>query len=55
MVTARNVSAPPGSPVIIVASDDENPDCVSAQAIPVAAPMMSRIAPDSEAVSTSIG
>jgi TRAP-type C4-dicarboxylate transport system permease large subunit len=33
----------------------ENPDCVSAQAMPVAAPMMSRIAPDSEAVETSIG
>jgi hypothetical protein len=27
----------------------------SAQAMPVAAPMMSRIAPDSEAVETSIG
>ena len=33
----------------------EKPDCVSAQAMPVAAPMMSRIAPDSAAVSTSIG
>ena len=33
----------------------EKPDCVSAQAIAVAAPMMSRIAPHSEAVSTSIG
>ena len=33
----------------------EKPDWVSAQAMPVAAPMMSRIAPDSDAVSTSIG
>ncbi len=46
---------PPGRPVIAVASCAEKPDCVSAQAMPVAAPMMSRIAPDSEAVSTSIG
>ena len=37
------------------ASDCEKPDCVSAQAMPVAAPMMSRIAPDSVAVVTSIG
>ena len=38
-----------------VASDAEKPDWVSAQAMPVAAPMISRIAPDSAAVSTSIG
>ena len=37
------------------ASEAEKPDWVSAQAIPVAAPMMSRIAPDRAAVSTSIG
>ena len=37
------------------ASEAENPDWVSAQAIPVAAPMMSRIAPESAAVSTSMG
>ena len=37
------------------ASEAEKPDWVSAQAMPVAAPMMSRIAPDSAAVSTSIG
>ena len=33
----------------------EKPDWVSAQAMPVAAPMMSRIAPDRAAVSISIG
>ncbi len=33
----------------------EKPDWVSAQAMAVAVPMMNRIAPESEAVSTSIG
>ena len=47
--------APPGSAVMSWASVAEKPDCVSAQAMPVAAPMMSRIAPDSDAVSTSMG
>ncbi|MET4762453.1 hypothetical protein ABH975_005534 [Bradyrhizobium ottawaense] len=37
------------------ASEAEKPDCVRAHAIPVAAPMISRIAPDNDAVSTSIG
>ena len=44
--TAMKVTAPPGSPAIAAASEREKPDCVSAQAMPVAAPMMSRIAPD---------
>jgi hypothetical protein len=33
----------------------EKPDCVRPQAIAVAAPMISRMAPHSEAVSISIG
>ena len=37
------------------ASAAEKPDWVSAQAMPVAAPMISRIAPDSAAVSISMG
>ena len=37
------------------ASKAEKPDWVSAQAMPVAAPMMSRMAPESDAVSTSMG
>ena len=37
------------------ASCREKPDWVSAQAIPVAVPMISRMAPDSAAVSTSAG
>ena len=49
------VTAPPGSPVIAAASEREKPDCVSPHAIPVAVPMMSRIAPDRHAVATSIG
>ena len=55
IVTARNIGAPPGRPVMNAASEVEKPDCVSAQAMPVAAPMISRIAPDSAAVSVSIG
>ena len=53
--TAMKVTAPPGSPVIATASAREKPDCVRPQAIPVAVPMISRIAPDRQAVSTSIG
>ena len=49
------VTAPPGSPVIAAASAREKPDCVRPHAIPVAVPMMSRIAPDRHAVETSIG
>ena len=37
------------------ASAREKPDWVSPQAMPVAVPMISRIAPDRQAVSTSIG
>ena len=51
----QEAGAPPGSAVIAAASWREKPDWVSAQAMPVAAPMISRIAPDSAAVSTSIG
>ena len=53
--TARNVKLPPGSAAIVSASCWENPDCVSAQAMAVAAPTISRIAPESDAVSTSMG
>ncbi|GJE15239.1 hypothetical protein FOHLNKBM_6319 [Methylobacterium longum] len=53
--TNRKPSAPPGRLFITSASVCEKPDWVSAQAIPVAAPMISRIAPDSVAVVTSIG
>ena len=53
--TAMNPAAPPGMDVIAAANWRENPDWVSAQAIAVAVPMISRIAPDSAAVSTSIG
>ena len=52
--TAKNIGAPPGKAAIAAASCLEKPDCVSAHAMPVAAPMMSRIAPDKEAVSISI-
>ena len=37
------------------ASQREKPDCVSPQAMAVAVPMISRIAPESDAVATSIG
>ena len=40
---------------IAAARSCEKPDCVRPQAIAVAQPMMNRIAPESEAVSTSIG
>ena len=53
--TARNEYFPPGSAPIASASCCENPDCVKAQAMAVAAPTMSRMAPEREAVSTSIG
>ena len=53
--TARNVTCPPGSDPIQDASAWLKPDCVSAQDMPVAAPMISRMAPDKEAVSVSIG
>ena len=52
---AMKPSRRPAPPAIAAASWREKPDCVSAQAIAVAVPMMNRMAPDSEAVSTSIG
>ena len=52
---AMKPAAPPGTPAIAAASWREKPDCVSAQAIAVAVPTISRIEPDSDAVSTSIG
>ena len=55
METAMKVAAPPGSPLIAAQASREKPDCVSAHAMPVAAPMISRIAPDRHAVSISIG
>ena len=53
--TARNVYLPPGSTAIADASCCEKPDCVSAHAMAVAAPRISRMTPESDAVSTSIG
>jgi hypothetical protein len=51
----HEAAAPPGSARIAWLSVFEKPDCVSPQAIAVAAPMISRIEPDRLAVSTSIG
>ena len=51
---AMKLAAPPGSVDMKEASWPEKPDWVSAQAIAVAAPMMNRMAPDSEAVPTSM-
>ena len=45
----------PGTTAISSTSAFKKPDGVSAQAIAVAQPMISTIAPDSDAVSTSIG
>ena len=50
-----NPHLPPGTAAMILTRSCEKPDCVSAHAIAVAQPTMSRIAPDSDAVSTSIG
>ena len=50
-----NDQRPPGTCAIACARFCEKPDWVIAQAIAVAAPTMSRIAPDSDAVCTSIG
>ena len=52
---ARKLIAPPGRLDMIAARSREKPDWVSAHAMPVAAPMINRMAPDSDAVSTSIG
>ena len=51
---ARKLADPPGRPVIADANLAENPDCVSDHAMPVAVPMMIRMAPESAAVSISI-
>ena len=53
--TSRKLGMPPGRPVMAFARSRENPDCVSDHAMLVAAPIISRIEPDSAAVSTSIG
>ena len=53
--TVMNVTAPPGNDFIDSANAVENPDCVSAQAMPVAAPMMNRMEPESAAVPINIG
>ena len=52
---ARKLADPPGRPVIADANLAENPDCMSDHAMPVAVPMMIRMAPESAAVSISIG
>jgi hypothetical protein len=44
-----------GSPVIAAARARENPDWVNPQAMPVAAPMIKRIAPERLAVSINMG
>jgi len=51
----RKPKPPPGTDAIAWASWREKPDWVSAQAMPVAVPMISRMAPDRQAVSSSIG
>ena len=51
----RKPKLPPGTDAIAWASWREKPDWVSAQAMLVAVPMISRIAPDRHAVSSSIG
>ena len=53
--TAMKPAAPPGRLPIALAKLLEKPDWVNAHAMPVAVPMMNRMAPDSAAVSTSIG
>ena len=53
--TAIKDAAPPGRPVMAAASAREKPDCVSPQAMPVAQPMINRIAPDRHAVSINMG
>lgn len=55
MLTARKVGIPLGRPVMNVARTDEKLNCVSAQAMPVAVPMVRRIAPDRTAVITNTG
>ena len=55
MDTIMKPMAPPGTCVMSATKSREKPDCVSAQAMAVAQPMMSKMAPDKDAVSTSIG
>ncbi len=55
MEISMKVKAPPGIVAIQPATTVEKPDWVMAQDMPVAAPMISSMAPDSDAVRTSIG
>ena len=55
IVIARNPQLPPGTAAMTETSHSENPDCVSAQAIAVAVPMIIITAPVSDTVSTRIG
>jgi hypothetical protein len=55
MDTARNPARPPGTMPMFAASCWEKPDRVSAQAIAVAVPIISRMTPASDAVPTRIG
>jgi hypothetical protein len=55
MLMARKPPLPPGTCAIDCTSHCEKPDCVSAQAIAVAVPMMNMTAPLSDTVSTSSG
>jgi hypothetical protein len=54
-VIAKNPPLPPGTDAIAATSRWEKPDCVNAQAIAVAVPMISFIAPVSDRVSTRSG
>ena len=53
--TAMKPARPPGTAVTASTSDWLKPDCVSAQAMAVAIPIISKMAPASDAVPTSIG
>jgi len=55
IVIARNPAVPPDVSAMTETSHCEKPDCVNAQAIAVAVPMISITAPVSNAVSMSIG
>ena len=52
---AKKPAVPPGKEVMKVATSRENPDWIRPQPIAVAAPMMSKIAPDRIAVSSTMG
>ena len=51
---SKKNGAPPGTLLSASASTAENPDCVRAQAMLVAAPIISKMAPDREAVETKM-